>query len=371
MRMKHAWAIAILLLLAACGERVRTSAASPEPAPCANSEATDESGAPAPAPAKEPAPHPDEGKPEPVPTGEGGFQADKKATGFPSGYSRELKVLYIEQRFRWQARVLNEALKRDKGLRYQGFFFDALDGWTQPTSQWSDEVKREVRPLQWPFFANGTVVREKKDFLDIGYDVVILGDIDPASKFWRAEYWDWLDSFVDAGGGLILMAGQGNNPSMYVNNETARKLYPVNLDLPDGYENMVNRKKLKYYGLTEEGREHELFHLSDDEGRNAELWGGESDDKYVPGELHGLYWYHATGGAAEGATVLARVVKSGEAINDGEILAATKSHGEGRVLWMGTDDTWLWRQWVGDHYFYKFWQNAMRWVAADPGKQDD
>lgn len=369
--MKHVFVIAILLLLAACGERVRTSSASPEPAPCANSEPAEEPAAPAPTPAKEPAPPPDEGKPEPAPTGErNGFQADKKGTGFPSGYSRELKVLYIEQRFRWQARVLTDALKRDTGLRFQGFIFDAQAGWTQPTSTWSNEVKREVRPLQWPFFANGAVVKEKQDFLDIGYDVVILGDIDPASKFWRAEYWDWLDSFVKQGGGLVLLAGHAHNFKSHVNNETARALYPVKFDLPQGVEEMVDRSKQKYYGLTAEGREHELFHLSDDEGRNAELWGGETNGEYEPGHLHGYYWYHQSGGAAVGATVLARVVKPGGAIKDGEVLAATKAHGKGRVLWLGTDDTWLWRQWVGDHYFFKFWQNAIRWAADDPGKQD-
>lgn len=265
---------------------------------------------------------------------------------------------------------MSDALKHDKGLRYQGFFLDAQDGWTQPTSTWSNEVKRDVRPLQGPFYADGLVVREKQDFLDIGYDAIFLGDVDPASTFWRAEYWEWLDAFVRNGGGLVLMGGQAHNFSSYVNSDIARGLYPVKFDLPEGFESMVDRRTVKHYGRTPEGREHELFHLSDDEGRNSELWGSEADGKYTQGELHGLYWHHVTGGVADGATALARVVKPGEAISQGEVLAATRQHGEGRVLWIGTDDTWLWRQWSGDHYFYKFWQNAIRWAANDPGKQD-
>ena len=365
--MKHAWLIVLLLLIAGCGDRVRPSAPLPEPA----QGAAEEPIAPAPDTTNERESPQQDPRPDPVPTGEGdSFQAEKKRKDFPDGFSRELKVLYLEQRFRWQARALSDALKRDSGLRYQGFIFDAQDGWTQPTSTWSDEVKREVRPLHWPFFANGEVVREKQDFLDIGYDVIFLGDVDPASPFWRTEYWDWLDAFVDQGGGLILMAGQNHNPVSHSNNEFARGLYPVSLDLPEDYAFRVNRRLVKYWGLKSEAREHELFHLSDDDGRNAELWGSETDGEFVPGELHGLYWYAVTGGAAEGATVLARVAREGDAIDDGEVLVASKAHGEGRVLWVGSDDTWLWRQWVGDSYFYKFWQNAIRWAADDPGKQD-
>jgi hypothetical protein len=88
-------------------------------------------------------------------------------------------------------------------------------------------------------------------------------------------------------------------------------------------------------------------------------------------ELHGLYWYHPTGGPAEGATVLARVAREGHAIEEGDVLCAVKSHAKGRVLWMGSDDTWLWRQHVGDQHFYQFWQNALRFVTKDAGVRDD
>jgi hypothetical protein len=37
--------------------------------------------------------------------------------------------------------------------------------------------------------------------------------------------------------------------------------------------------------------------------------------------------------------------------------------GKGKVLFVGTDSTWLWRQNVGDRFFYKFWGQSIRFVA--------
>ena len=39
--------------------------------------------------------------------------------------------------------------------------------------------------------------------------------------------------------------------------------------------------------------------------------------------------------------------------------------GQGQVLFVGTDSTWLWRQNVGDRFFYKFWGQAIRFVARN------
>ena len=46
-------------------------------------------------------------------------------------------------------------------------------------------------------------------------------------------------------------------------------------------------------------------------------------------------------------------------------LIATHHAGRGKVLFVGTDSTWLWRQNVGDRFFYKFWGQAIR--CSSPG----
>lgn len=296
-----------------------------------------------------------------------GFGADKmrKDMGGPD-IGRELKVLYIEQRFRWQARYLNEAMKRDKHLAYQGFFFDAQEGWTQPTSNWSDEVRSRVKPLRWPMYADGKIVRTRDDFLALNYDVILLGDIDPLSECWRDEYLDWIEEWVKRGGGLILASGAAHNPWQFGGNETFQRLCPVKIEVPDDTR-IVNSQITKYLWLTEAGREHFILKLSGDEERNNELWGQEKDGRYEAGQLHGIYWHAVTGKAVEGASVLANVTREGFQVPDEQPLIVTKTYGKGRVFWVGTDDTWQWRQYVGDYYFYKFWQHAVLWAAGEGG----
>jgi uncharacterized membrane protein len=61
--------------------------------------------------------------------------------------------------------------------------------------------------------------------------------------------------------------------------------------------------------------------------------------------------------------VLARVVSEDGKVSEGGPLLVATEYGKGRVLFVGTDDTNRWRQAVGEAYFYRFWQNAMAWVA--------
>jgi len=44
-------------------------------------------------------------------------------------------------------------------------------------------------------------------------------------------------------------------------------------------------------------------------------------------------------------------------------LIAHQYAGRGRVMFVGTDSTWLWRQNVGDRFFYRFWGQATRFTA--------
>lgn len=279
---------------------------------------------------------------------------------------RKIKVLYLEQSFRWEARSLNEALKRDKKLEYQGFFFDAEEGWRQPVSGYDEEVKKKVKPLRAPFHDGSKVIREKEDFFKLNYDVIILGDVDPAGNNFRLEYWDWLEEWVSRHrGGLILLAGMRHNPADYVNIEKARSLYPVELDFPANYETLVNTAQEKFWRLTPAGRAHEVHRLSSNQERNDELWGSVRDGNFTRGQLAGLYWHQITGGIKPApAVALSRVVREGQVAGEGDVLTAAMPYGNGMVFYCGSDDTSRWRELVGDHYFYRFWQNSIRFVAS-------
>lgn len=280
---------------------------------------------------------------------------------------RKIKVLYLEQDFRWEARALNDALKRDKKLEYQGFFFSAQEGWRQPSSNYDEEVKKKVKPLRAPFYdaTLSKVIREKEDFFKLNYDVIILGDIDPAGNF-RREYWDWIEEWVSRQrGGLILLAGSHFNPRAYGLIEKARSLYPVELDFPAGYEKLVNTSQEKFWRLTPAGRAHEVHRLSSNAERNDELWGSVKDGRFVKGQLNGVWWYQVTGGIKPApAVALSRVAREGPITGEGDVLTAAMPYGNGMSLYIGSDDTHRMREFVGDHYFYRFWQNSIRFVAS-------
>ena len=50
-------------------------------------------------------------------------------------------------------------------------------------------------------------------------------------------------------------------------------------------------------------------------------------------------------------------------------LVAHHYAGQGKVFFVGTDSTWGWRQNVGDRFFYKFWGQAIRFVARRDEKE--
>jgi uncharacterized membrane protein len=297
--------------------------------------------------------------PKPKPYSSEGFRANAKGRVIDGGYARHLKTLFLEQGFRHEARWLNEDLKRDQGLDYQGFFFDADEGWQQPRSMYDDNVKQRVTSLRTPFFHNGSRVTEEEAFLALGYDVILIGDIDPKSAEWREEYWSWIESWTRTGGGLIFMAGMKFNPASYTD-ENARKLLPV---VADPKDELIDTTQCKYCGATEEGFKHTILKLADKDERVRELLGTESEGKFKRGQLDGLYWYAGNLKPKEGATVLARVANEGNKIKDGAPLLVAMEYGKGRVLFVGSDDTHRWRQIVGEVYFYRFWRNAMAWAA--------
>jgi hypothetical protein len=92
--------------------------------------------------------------------------------------------------------------------------------------------------------------------------------------------------------------------------------------------------------------------LYDDPGRNQTAWN----------QMPAFYWCAAVERAAPAATVLAW---NSSAVGRFGKLPLLVSHfaGRGRVLFVGTDSTWLWRRNVGDRFFYKFWGQAIRFVA--------
>ncbi len=104
--------------------------------------------------------------------------------------------------------------------------------------------------------------------------------------------------------------------------------------------------------VSADGLVHETMRLYDDPGHNHRVW------SHMPP----YYWCAAAEQPAPAATVLAWNPKLQGRFGRTPLIAYHFA-GDGKVMFVGTDSTWAWRQNVGDRYFYKFWGQAIRFVA--------
>jgi hypothetical protein len=182
------------------------------------------------------------------------------------------------------------------------------------------------------------------------FDVVFLGDVGLGDGQLTAEQCRLLKGLVEhQASGLVFMPGwQGRQFSLL---ETGlADLYPVVLDeaQPGGW----GSRTPGHFDLTEAGRRSLLTNLADTEDNNLEVW--ES--------LPGFQWYAPVVRAKGGGEVLA--VHKDVANDNGRLpLLVTRTFGTGKVLFMGTDGAWRWREGVEDKYHYRFWGQVVRWMA--------
>ncbi len=245
-----------------------------------------------------------------------------------------LKVLQIEGPPRWDFRFLKNAMRRDHGI-----------GGKAVKEQPDLVLETEWRRL--PDAQKSSALPATLDEL-ADYHVIILGDASP--KLLNSRFLDLLGKAVrERGLGLVVAAGPLAMPQAF--DERLLDLLPVKMRRKaGGLEAPVARPfKLE---LSPEGAVHDATRFYDDPERNRATW------EHMPP----YNWCSAVERAAPAATVLAWNPSV-----DGRFgklpLVAHHFAGRGRVMFVGTDSTFLWRQNVGDRFFYKFWGQAIRSVA--------
>lgn len=127
-------------------------------------------------------------------------------------------------------------------------------------------------------------------------------------------------------------------------------LYPVVMDgaRPTG----IGSGAAGHLVLTESGQRSLLTRLEETDQGNADVWR----------TLPGFHWYAGIQRAKAGSEVLA--VHDREATDYGRVpLIVTKTYGTGKVLFVGVDGAWRWREGVEDKYHYRFWGQVARWMA--------
>ncbi|RKU27767.1 hypothetical protein C6499_11060 [Candidatus Poribacteria bacterium] len=242
----------------------------------------------------------------------------------------QLKVLVIESYPRWEYRYLRNALERDSGVEVTCLLFHP----------------------ELPDVGGGrTYIKRFPDPRELSrYDVVFLGDVGVQKDQLTVEQTRELRKLVSAqASGLVFMPGRDGAHNSLISGPLA-DLYPVVLDsaTPEG----VGSSMQGYFALTASGQRSLLTRLGDTDLDNGEVWR----------KLPGFFWYAGIKRAKVGTETLA--VHDQVATAAGRVpLIVTKTYGTGKVLFMGTDSAWRWRQGVEDKYHYRFWSQVARWMA--------
>ncbi len=242
-----------------------------------------------------------------------------------------LSVLVVESFPRWEYRYLRNALFRDPGVNVSCLLFHP--GLAKPGGGpgYLDAFPATLEELS-------------------RYDVVFLGDVGVREGQLTEEQCRLLKGLVqNQAAGIVFLPGRRGYQHSLIGTEL-EEISPVLLDplQPRGWGSRLPMA----FELTGTGRRSLLTQLVEGEARNAELWR----------TLPGFQWYAPVVRAKAGSQVLA--VHGSESNRWGRLpLIVSRTSQTGKILFMGTDSAWRWREGVEDRYHYRFWGQVVRWMA--------
>ena len=263
---------------------------------------------------------------------------------------RKIKVLYVEETPRWEFHYLSNALCRDRETMLTHTLLLDAD---------PETPQKKTNSPEWPPLDAARALPPRAKLFE--YDVVVLGDVDPRQlgpddgKDALAN----LRDFVERGGGLIAIAGTRNNPSKYRDTSLAG-LLPVVIDRnAERDAEMKGSDTANGFGfvLTPDGEQSPMMNVEGNIETSRDLWRNNANWKQ--------YWSYP----ALRAKTLAKVLAESDRPSDKNAygprpLIATMLYGRGRTLFIGVDELWRIRYDVGDKYFYRFYGEAVRFLAT-------
>ncbi len=261
------------------------------------------------------------------------LRANNTDLAFVKVSDEKLKVLLIDGLPRWDFRFLKNDIRRDNGIK--GRTGDEPEVLAE--AEWR-RLSSEDQAVKLP--------SSVKDLSE--YHTIIIGDASPDmlhDDFRKAL----IEAVRDKGVGLIVQAGPRFMPHLF--DREFQSLLPVTLrnNATTGLEAPAYKPfKIE---ITPEGLLHESLRLHDEPGRNLNVWA----------QMPSYFWTAPVERASPAAMVLARN-PSLENRWGKQPLIAYQYAGKGKVAFIGTDSTFLWRQNVGDRFFYKFWGQMIRFV---------
>ena len=247
------------------------------------------------------------------------------------------RILYVEGEPRWEYKFIRRAAEDDHGMQVVSMLR-------------TTENKIYRQGINDPNeLAEGFPVRAEDLF---GYDGIIIGSVE--AGYFTPRQQELLREFVDRrGGGLLFLGGRFALADGGWGASSVAELLPT--FLPSG-KSTFHRDPATAQ-LTSAGADNAVTRLVDDPAKNVQRWE----------KLPYMMDYQDAGTPKPGATVLAEM-KAGR----GRLpLLVTQNYGRGRTAVMATSGTWRWQmsQALGDPTHDLFWQQLLRWMAADsPGR---
>jgi hypothetical protein len=256
----------------------------------------------------------------------------------------QTNVLLVSGTPNWEYRRLKQLLTQDKTV--------VLSCWLQSAGREYPQLgNRLLRQLP----------RKAEELLDpeTGPHVIIATDLD-GSDFGR-EWFELLEQFVSKhAGGLMFVAGETHTYDLFRRGPDVAaltRMLPVDPDIGRAQmEAHGEPKGVRPWPLrpTEDGLQSPLLKFSTD----REL------TERIRLRLPGAVWPFPVRSAKPTATVLIRTMNPRRRITvDGKPVPmpvlVTSFYGRGRVMWLGSDETWRWRK-LGVRVYDTFWTQAIR-----------
>ena len=242
----------------------------------------------------------------------------------------KIRVLLADGAPRYEFRFLKQLLERDKSMELSTLLQEADIEYAQ-----EDRTAIPHFPVKSEDLAR--------------FDVMILGDLDPAQLGFTAL--ENLRNHVrDHGGSVVMIAGSQFNPLAFAGT-ALESLLPFDLSAAKLPNEQATDEFLPE--LTIEGQKgNSLFRLGNSESESLAIWNG----------LPKLRWLLEISKVKAGARVFAeQPTKAGSQLRFPVILM--QQVGAGKVLYHATDESWRWRFRTGDLYHGRYWVQAIRYLS--------
>jgi uncharacterized membrane protein len=246
------------------------------------------------------------------------------------------RILYVEGEPRWEFKFIRRAEAEDKGVQIVSMLRTT-----------ENKIYRQgiVDPSE---LADGFPTKAEDLFK---YQAIIIGSVE--ADYFTPVQRELLREFVDKrGGGLLFLGGRFSLSDGGWGSSSVADLLPTFVS----NEKETFRRENATVQLTAAGAESPITRLLDDRAANVDRWR----------KLPYLNDYQDPGAPKPGATVLAQMT-AGRTMP----LLVTQSYGHGRTAVLATSGTWRWQMSsaLDDPSHDLFWQQLLRWLAADsPGQ---